>query len=359
MLRRAESPRCPGLPIGEYHGQVSIAADVAADVGAGGGEPLLLGAAPPAVRALGRRRLRRGHVNDGRRRQYLRHCEYLWRQRCGYRRRVGGRASTADHGQHRAGEHRRNSETKTAWHVRDGGTLPQPATRAARSGHAVGREVGEARAPARPLTHELTVRGAAAPPHPKWARHMRDDCRMLALLDLDGTLVDRDAGFDLWTRRFVENERLDAQALGWLKEADRAVKERGRFFALVREHFGTSRDADGLWDDYRAQMPLLTVALPGVINALADLRAGGWRLVVVSNGRVDNQLGKLRRTGILDLLDGCCVSEEIGIRKPDPAIFTIARERLGVLSSAPSWVVGDDPELDVAVGGPADSARSG
>ncbi len=173
---------------------------------------------------------------------------------------------------------------------------------------------------------------------------------MLALLDLDGTLVDRDAGFDLWTRRFVENERLDAQALGWLKEADRAVKERGRFFALVREHFGTSRDADGLWDDYRAQMPLLTVALPGVINALADLRAGGWRLVVVSNGRVDNQLGKLRRTGILDLLDGCCVSEEIGIRKPDPAIFTIARERLGVLSSAPCWVVGDDPELDVAGG---------
>ncbi len=76
---------------------------------------------------------------------------------------------------------------------------------------------------------------------------MRDDCRMLALLDLDGTLVDRDAGFDLWTRRFVENERLDAQALGWLKEADRAVKERGRFFALVREHFGTRaclRDLD-------------------------------------------------------------------------------------------------------------------
>jgi putative hydrolase of the HAD superfamily len=173
---------------------------------------------------------------------------------------------------------------------------------------------------------------------------------MLALLDLDGTLVDRDAGFALWARWFVEDEDLDAGALGWLEETDHAVRERGHFFTLVREHFGTSRDADGLWDDYRAQMPLLTVAFPGVIAALASLRAGGWRLVVVTNGRMDNQLGKLRRSGIIDLLDGCCVSEEIGIRKPDPVIFTIARERLGILSNAQCWVVGDDPELDVAGG---------
>jgi HAD superfamily hydrolase (TIGR01509 family) len=172
---------------------------------------------------------------------------------------------------------------------------------------------------------------------------------MLALLDLDGTLVDRDTGFDLWARRFVENERLDAEALGWLKEADRAVKERGRFFTLVRERFGIGRDTDSLWDDYRAQMPLLTVPFVGVIDALADLRADGWRLAVVTNGQVDNQMGKLRRSGILDLLDGCCVSEKIGIRKPDPAIFTIARARLG-LTCAPCWVVGDDPELDVAGG---------
>ena len=39
---------------------------------------------------------------------------------------------------------------------------------------------------------------------------------------------------------------------------------------------------------------------------------------IVTNGRVDNQLGKLRRSGVLDLLDGWCVSEETGIRKPDP-----------------------------------------
>jgi hypothetical protein len=47
---------------------------------------------------------------------------------------------------------------------------------------------------------------------------------------------------------------------------------------------------------------------------------------------VDNQIGKLRRTGILALLDGWCVSEEVGIRKPDPAIFALARQR-GLLST--------------------------
>ena len=46
---------------------------------------------------------------------------------------------------------------------------------------------------------------------------------------------------------------------------------------------------------------------------------------VVTNGWVDNQIGKLRRAGILALLDGWCVSDEVGIRKPDPAIFALAR----------------------------------
>jgi FMN phosphatase YigB (HAD superfamily) len=71
---------------------------------------------------------------------------------------------------------------------------------------------------------------------------------------------------------------------------------------------------------------------------------------VVTNGRTDNQIGKLRHADILALLDGWCVSEEVGIRKPDPAIFALARQRCGGAHDSHCWVVGDDVSLDIACG---------
>jgi HAD superfamily hydrolase (TIGR01509 family) len=173
---------------------------------------------------------------------------------------------------------------------------------------------------------------------------------VLALIDLDGTLVDRDRGFASWARAFVAERELGDGALTWLEQTDREVKDRSEFFALVNERFPSAGGASGLWNDYRAQMPRLAPAFPGVLDALARLRERGWRLGVITNGRVDNQIGKLRRAGILALLDGWCVSEEVGIRKPDPAIFALARQRCSASHDAHCWVVGDDPSLDIAGG---------
>jgi len=156
---------------------------------------------------------------------------------------------------------------------------------------------------------------------------LRDDLSVLALVDLDGALVDREQGFHRWAQALVENHDLGNEALVWLEKTDLAVKERGRFFDLVGEHLPVVGDTAALWDDYRAQMPQLAPPFTGVIEVLTRLREQGWRLGVVTNGRVDNQVGKLRRTGILDLLDGWCVSEEVGIRKPDPAILSLRGER--------------------------------
>ncbi|MGH3855302.1 MAG: HAD family hydrolase [Pseudonocardiaceae bacterium] len=135
---------------------------------------------------------------------------------------------------------------------------------------------------------------------------------MLALLDLDETLVDRKAGFQVWAQALVKEHALGDEALAWLTATDLAVTERGRFFALVGERFPVVGSPGALWDDYSARMPYLAPVFPGVLDALARLRTRDWRLGVVTNGRVDNQLGKLRRSGVLDLLDGWCVSEETG-----------------------------------------------
>jgi putative hydrolase of the HAD superfamily len=80
--------------------------------------------------------------------------------------------------------------------------------------------------------------------------------------------------------------------------------------------------------------------LPGVLDALAALRARGLALAVVSNW--DCSLGeRLREAGIdLDVTVSCA---EAGAAKPDPAIFRLALERLGV-QAARTLHVGDTAE---------------
>jgi putative hydrolase of the HAD superfamily len=79
-----------------------------------------------------------------------------------------------------------------------------------------------------------------------------------------------------------------------------------------------------------------------------QLRRAGWRVGIVTNGMVDNQEGKIRALGLDDLVDAWVISDDVGIRKPDPEIFKILAERLR--APLDGWMVGDSIELDVAGG---------
>jgi putative hydrolase of the HAD superfamily len=56
----------------------------------------------------------------------------------------------------------------------------------------------------------------------------------------------------------------------------------------------------------------------------------------------------LSHTGLSGLVDGAVASAELGIAKPDPAIFARALELAGGAEPGASWHVGDSPEADVA-----------
>jgi putative hydrolase of the HAD superfamily len=85
---------------------------------------------------------------------------------------------------------------------------------------------------------------------------------------------------------------------------------------------------------------------PEVADALAGLRAAGLRLIVVSNWDVSLH-DVLERTGLRGLVDAVVISAELGVAKPDPAIFRAALDRLGA-SAADAMHVGDSVEADVA-----------
>jgi HAD superfamily hydrolase (TIGR01662 family) len=84
---------------------------------------------------------------------------------------------------------------------------------------------------------------------------------------------------------------------------------------------------------------------PGTPETLRTLRARGYRLAVVSNadGRVASFL---EHAGLDACFDEIIDSSEVGVEKPDPGIFRIACERVGV-EPAHAVHIGDILEIDV------------
>jgi len=132
-----------------------------------------------------------------------------------------------------------------------------------------------------------------------------------------------------------------------------AELERGWWRDVVQSSFRAVAAAD-TFADFRAYADDLFRVLGcgawqlrrGAAEALAQLRARGWRLALVSN--FDHRLPAiLDELGIGDAFDVRVLAGEIGCAKPDPRMFIRALRELEV-PAARALVVGDDPDRDLA-----------
>jgi HAD superfamily hydrolase (TIGR01549 family) len=173
----------------------------------------------------------------------------------------------------------------------------------------------------------------------------------LALFDLDDTLIDHRAAFRAWAEEFAVEHGLGSEGVSWLltAKADHSGPK-DRLFFSIRDEFDLAESADQLWRRYRRRIPELASCRSEDLEALEQLRGAGWRIGIVTNGMADNQLAKIKRTGLAELVDASCVSDEVGIRKPDPRIFHLAAKRCGMPAGSPGWMIGDSLTLDIAGG---------
>ena len=169
----------------------------------------------------------------------------------------------------------------------------------------------------------------------------------LLLLSLDDTLLDRAGAFRDWGLEFLDQLGAPRYDLDWLLSVDAdGMASQWDIAEAIRDRYGLRVSAIDLVEEIRYGIierlrvdPLLSCALRIAGNA-------GWAPVVVTNGETAQQVTKLRRTGLDRHLADWVISEDVGVRKPNPRIFAIAAERARMrLSNA--WMIGDSPEADI------------
>jgi len=179
----------------------------------------------------------------------------------------------------------------------------------------------------------------------------------LLLLSLDDTLVDRAGAFRGWAQAFLE--RLDAPPLDldWLLSVDAdGMASVWDVAEALRERYGLRTSVIDLVNGIRNGIMDRMKLDPLVACALEIAEEADWVPVVVTNGETYQQEAKLRRTGLDRYLADWVISEEAGVRKPNPRIFAIAAERARMRLSR-AWMVGDSPEADIG-GASAAGVRS-
>lgn len=110
------------------------------------------------------------------------------------------------------------------------------------------------------------------------------------------------------------------------------------------ESMGLEDAAVYLWDRH-LEDNLWSQLIPGAVESLSILKNAGLQLAVISNaeGTID---ALLQRLDLRDFFEFVLDSTVVGIAKPDPRIFRIALERLGLPENR-TVMVGDSVAADV------------
>jgi putative hydrolase of the HAD superfamily len=193
----------------------------------------------------------------------------------------------------------------------------------------------------------------------------RADKKLKALLfDFGGTLAFLD--FELLAREFSrEGRKLDALALEHAEYAGRAAIDRflggtpgmqadnsayEHFFRAWMSAAGIAeaeiRDCALKFGAIHREATLWRVVRPGTFEALEAFKSAGYKLAIVSNaeGQVESDA---KRFGLARYFDVIVDSHIVGVAKPDPRIFQIALERLGVGPDEARFA-GDIYSVDIA-----------
>ena len=184
--------------------------------------------------------------------------------------------------------------------------------------------------------------------------------------DLDRTLWDFDAAAEVAFERIYEKYGLKElgipsahefhevyhplnEQLWVLYRADQITKEelnRTRFMKPL-EHYGIhdTELADHLSEDYIYWSPRIVRLVPGTMELLDYLKPK-YHLHLITNGFQEVQHTKLSGSGMEPYFETLTVSEEVGVKKPNPEIFRYALAKAHATAEE-SLMIGDEMAVDI------------
>lgn len=180
------------------------------------------------------------------------------------------------------------------------------------------------------------------------------------LFDLDHTLLDSDASearaFDVTLQSIgIDDPAVHLPAYRKLNTALWKRVERGELspndvkhirWAQLLDHLGLDGDAHVMGQTFLDGLGAHGELYPGALDVLAACSVA--RLGLVTNGIGSVQRQRIDRLEIAHYFDGLAISGEVGVSKPDPAIFD--HLGFGDLDPTSTLMIGDSLTSDIAAG---------
>lgn len=180
------------------------------------------------------------------------------------------------------------------------------------------------------------------------------------LFDLDGTILDFEKSEETALKKtflrhgipLTEEQVLLYKSVNrkwWKMLAEKKVSKEEVVVARFEEflgEIGSFLDPEKMAKEYLEFLSEEAYFLPGAEGFLKELKRNGFRMAAVTNGVRFVQERRSKKLGLERFFEFVLTSEEVGVEKPDPRIFWIALERMG-LKKEDALYVGDDPASDL------------
>jgi putative hydrolase of the HAD superfamily len=172
------------------------------------------------------------------------------------------------------------------------------------------------------------------------------------IFDLDNTILDRTNTFRSFTNSFLrsyfDHIEMTQELFDRIIYLDQdGYKDKQELFSELLEELPWKMKPlkTELLDFYSTEYVKNAVLMDHAREVLQHARKN-YKTGLITNGKTLIQYGKIDQLGIRNEFDLIIVSEEAGIKKPDPRIFEMATKQLGLRPNECIYI-GDHPVNDI------------
>lgn len=186
----------------------------------------------------------------------------------------------------------------------------------------------------------------------------------LLLLDADDTLFDYKKGEEFALKKTLDNFEIDLPfefVLDLYKIINTAIWKQFELGEITAEELkperfnrlfksiGIDSEPGQFSEAYLENLSYATYPVNGAEELVAGL-FGKVRMAIITNGLTKVQRPRFNRSRIGPFMDEYIISEEIGLQKPDKAIFEYALTKLDHSSKTTALMIGDNLNSDILGG---------